>query len=384
MEFQFSEEQEAVRETARRFASDRLAPGYRARERKRSFDRDILAEMGALGLFGTDVPEELGGLGIGCVVSGIVMEELAYADPNIGYILILCSLNGQVLSRFADPALAREVMKDVCAGRKVCASALTEPKGGSDLANLTFSARREGDEYVLKGEKTSVTMSTQADMFLIWARTGTLEDGARGVTTFFVPADLPGIERTEFDDVGAIAVGRGSLFFDNVRIPARYRVGDEGGGFRQVMNAFDYSRGLIGLQVLGAARSSLDEAWRYVSEREAFGKPIVGFQGVSHPLAECETLYEAGRLLCYKTLWLRDRGLPHTKEAAMVKWWLPKVCFDIVHQCLLVHGHYAYTKELPFEQRLRDVMGLQIGDGTAQIQKNIIAREKVGRIAVPK
>jgi cyclohexanecarboxyl-CoA dehydrogenase len=147
------------------------------------------------------------------------------------------------------------------------------------------------------------------------------------------------------------------------------------------MTGFDYSRALIGLQCLAPAAASLEESWRYASEREAFGAPILRNQGVSEPLAEGETLVEAARLLCYKTLWMRDQGLKHTAEAAMCKWWAPKVAFDTIHQCLLTHGHMAYSKELPFQQRLRDVLGLHIGDGTRQIQKMVISREKGGRAA---
>ncbi|MDP7604345.1 MAG: acyl-CoA dehydrogenase family protein, partial [Alphaproteobacteria bacterium] len=161
------------------------------------------------------------------------------------------------------------------------------------------------------------------------------------------------------------------------------RLGTEGDGFRQIMNGFDYSRALIGLQCIAAARASLDETWEYVQERQAFGQPIAKYQGVTQPLAEAETLLEAARLVCYKTLWLRDHGMPHTSEAAMCKWWAPQVAFDVIHRCLITHGHYGYAKDLPHQQRLRDVLGLQIGDGTEQIQKMIISREKIGRVAVP-
>jgi cyclohexanecarboxyl-CoA dehydrogenase len=226
-------------------------------------------------------------------------------------------------------------------------------------------------------------MITQSDRILLFARTGTQEEKARGVSTFVVPLEDANISRAAYDDLGHGAVGRGSVFFDDVRIPGECLIGEEGGGFRQVMHAFDFSRAMIGLQVLGCARASLEEAWQYSTEREAFGKPIAAFQGVTQPLAECETMFEAARLLCYKTLWLRDHDLPHTTEAAMCKWWAPRVAFDIIHRCLLTHGHMGYTKDLPHEQRLRDVLGLQIGDGTDQIQKMIIAREKVGRISLP-
>jgi cyclohexanecarboxyl-CoA dehydrogenase len=160
-----------------------------------------------------------------------------------------------------------------------------------------------------------------------------------------------------------------------VRVPASHRLGAEGSGFVQVMQGFDFSRALIGLQCLAVPRISLAETWAYVSGRKAFGKPLSDNQGVTFPLAEAETMVEAARLLCYRTLAAKDAGVPHTKEAAMCKWWAPKLAFEVVQTCLLLHGHAGYSTELPFEQRLRDVFGLQIGDGTAQIMKLIIARE---------
>ncbi|MBL6954139.1 MAG: acyl-CoA dehydrogenase family protein [Alphaproteobacteria bacterium] len=383
MEFAFTDEQDAIRDTARRFARERLAPGFRQREQDRRIGRDVIAEMGALGLIGADLPAEFGGLGLDCVTAGVIIEEIAAADLSVAYIQLIGSLNGKMLAAHATPELAAKAIGDLCAGRSITALGLTEPGGGSDAANLKLRARRDGDDYILNGEKTSISLSTQADTILLFARTGSEEQRAHGVSTFYAPLDGAGISRTEFDDMGSGAVGRGSLFFDDVRIPADCLLGEEGAGFRQIMGGFDFSRALIGLQVLGAARASLEEAWKYSTEREAFGNPIAAYQGVTQPLAECETFLEAATLLCYKTLWLRDRELPHTKEAAMVKWWAPKVAFDIIHQCLLTHGHYGYTKDLPFEQRMRDVLGLQIGDGTAQIQKMIIAREIVGRVALP-
>ena len=151
-------------------------------------------------------------------------------------------------------------------------------------------------------------------------------------------------------------------------------------GFKQVMQGFDFSRALIALQCLASAAASLEETWQYVTEREAFGRPISEFQDVTHPLAELETKYAGARLLTYQCLWLRDQDLPHTVEAAMVKWWAPQLAFEIVHQCLQTHGHLGYSRDLPHQQRLRDVLGLQIGDGTKQIQKMIIAREYLRRV----
>jgi cyclohexanecarboxyl-CoA dehydrogenase len=383
MDFAFSDEQRSIRDTARRFATDRLAPFYRQRETEGVIDREVMAAMGELGLIGTDLPEEFGGLGLDCLTTGVIIEEIAAADLNAAYVQLMGSLNGKILAAHGERDLAAKIIGDICAGRILTALGLTEPKGGSDAAGLVMRARKVGGDFVLNGEKTSISLSTQAEGVLLFARTGTDAERSRGVSAFYVPLDHPGVSRTAFDDMGHGAVGRGSLFFDDVRIPGNYLLGEEGAGFRQVMAGFDFSRALIGLMVLGPARVSLAEAWEYSTERQAFGNPIAAYQGVTQPLAECETYLEAAATLCYKTLWLRDNGLPHTKEAAMVKWWAPKVAFDIIHQSLLTHGHYGYTKELPLEQRMRDVLGLQIGDGTAQIQKMVIAREIVGRVALP-
>jgi len=160
-------------------------------------------------------------------------------------------------------------------------------------------------------------------------------------------------------------------------VPASHRLGEEGKGFRQVMQGFDYSRALIGLQCLAVAQQSLDETWQWLTERHAFGQQLSAFQGLTHPLAEYQTYVQAARLQCYYALWLKDSGKPHNAEAAMNKWWGPKLAFDVVKQCLLAHGHTGWGEDLPFAQRLRDVLGLQIGDGTAQIMKNIIAREYI-------
>jgi len=383
MDFNFTEEQLAIQQSARRFAEEKLAPEYQNNDKRHTFDRQMLKEMGSLGLIGAELSETYGGLGLGYMTAGIITEEIARADFNVAYIQILAGLNGGIIEKFAEPELAQYWLSRIISGEAIVAVALTEPSAGSDAANLKLKAQRKGDVYVLNGEKTSISAAAQADVAVVFARTGTVEDKARGVSAFLVPLDNPNSERTHFDDLGESVVGRGSLFFDNVEVPAINMLGDEGMGFIQVMQGFDYSRALIGLECLAAAKVSLEEAWEQVTTREAFGKKISKFEGVSFPLAEAETYVEAARLLCYKTLWLRDQGQPHTSEAAMCKWWAPKLAFETVHNCLLAHGHGGYSKDYPIQQRLRDVLGLQIGDGTAQIQKIIIAREKIGRDGVP-
>jgi cyclohexanecarboxyl-CoA dehydrogenase len=378
----FDDDQIALRDMTRRFARERLKPDYQKREAQEGIDRALLKEMGALGLIGVDLPEKYGGMGLSGLTAGLVIEEIAYGDFNVSYVQLLDSMFGTLIHRNARPELAQKWIPPLVAGDALMALGLTEPRGGSDAANLELKARRDGDVYVLSGEKTSITFCEQADSIILFARTGAAREGARGVTAFLVPLDLPGIQCTRFNDLGSKIIGRGSIFFEDVRIPAENRIGDEGKGFTQVMQGFDYSRILIALQCIAAAQASIDETWAYIKERRAFGAPLAQYQGVTFPIVEFETQLAACRQLCYHGLALRDAGLPHTAEAAMVKWMAPKTAFDAIHQCILTHGHAGWSMDLPHQQRLRDAMGLEIGDGTAQIMKLIVARERVGRVAV--
>jgi cyclohexanecarboxyl-CoA dehydrogenase len=381
--FGLSEDQQAIRAAARQFAQAVLRPGYQQRERAGKLDRATVLRMGALGLIAPGLPEAMGGQDLDSVTLGLLHEELARGDFNLAYLPLLAALNGQILLRCAREEVARQYLPGLARGEVLSALALTEPHAGSDAAHIRLQARRDGARYLLNGEKASISLAMDADVAITFVRTGSEADGARGISALLVPLDAPGVRRVPSTDVGSLIVGRGALFFDEVSVPSRYLLGEEGRGFTQVMQGFDFSRALIGLQCLGAAAASLEETWAYASQRSAFGRPVVQFEGVSFPLAEAETLLEAARLLCLKTLWLKDQGAPHTAEAAMCKWWAPQVAFDVIHRCLLLHGHAGYGQDLPHQQRLRDVLGLQIGDGTAEIMKLIIARERAGRAAVP-
>jgi len=371
----------ALAEHARRFARDKVAPGFLERDQTRVLDRGLMQAMGQMGFIAPELPEAVGGQGLGCLAAGVIHEEIARADLSLSYINLLASLNGQILSEHGDPAVVSPWLQRLTQGEALLAIALTEPRGGSDAAQLRLRVERVGQEYVINGEKTSISAADQADAVVVFGRTGSVESGAHGVTALLVPTDVSGLTRSRFDCHGQRAIGRGSLFFENVRVPVQHRLGDENKGFVQVMQGFDFSRALIGLQVLAVARVALEETWAYVAQREAFGKPLASFQGVSHSLADFDTQVTAARLLCLQTLWLKDHDLPHTSEAAMCKWWGPKLSYDTIHACLLMFGHGGYDRG-PMEQRLRDVLGFQIGDGTAQIMKTIVARDRAGRKAV--
>jgi cyclohexanecarboxyl-CoA dehydrogenase len=382
MDFAFTPEQEELVRTLRAFSRKELAPHSAEWDRTGRFPWDAWRRMGELGLFGLRAPAAWGGQEADLVTTGIAIEEIGRGDFSCTYGIQLACLAGEIVGRNGSEEVKRRWLPPVIRGEAVMAIALTEPGVGSDAAHLACRAERHGDEYVITGEKSGISLGMVAHAAMVFARTGP-GAGARGVTAFLVPLDLPGVTRSALHDLGSRAVGRAVLSFDHVRVPASHRLGPEGAGFYEVMRGFDFNRVLIALACLGVAQVSLEETMRYVQERRAFGRPIVQFEGVSFPLAEAATLLEAARLLSYKALWLADRGERHTKEAAMAKWWAPKLAVETIHQCLLLHGHYGYTDELPFGQRLRDVIGLEIGDGTAEIMKLIVARELMGREALP-
>jgi cyclohexanecarboxyl-CoA dehydrogenase len=382
MDFALSERQSAYRDTARRIAVERLAPDYQVRERRGFIEPELCRELGAHGLIAPEIAEQLGGRGADRLTAGVITEEIARGDFNVAYLQVVGSLVGQILAGNACPDVAEEWVPRICRGEEIVGIGLSEPHAGSDAGMPRLRAHRERGGWVLNGQK-SLSFCSQAAAMVAFARTSAEEVRAKGISAFLVPLEAPGVRRELFRDMGTVAVGRGCAHFDDVWIPDDHLLGDEGQGFSQVMHGFDFSRALIGLQCVGAAQVTVEETWQYVSHREAFDQPLSKFQGVSFPLAESETLLAAARLLCYQTLWLKDRGLPHTAQAAMCKWWAPKVSTDVIQDCLLLHGQFGYKTDRPIQQRLRDTLGLQIGDGTAQIMKLVIARQRLGRALAP-
>jgi cyclohexanecarboxyl-CoA dehydrogenase len=376
--FAFTDEQEQFRQAVARFARERVAPGYRDRSNSSAYPMDLHRELASLGVLGIGLPEKFGGTGDEDPVTlGIACEEVGAADVNLAAAPVVIGLTGAQLALGATAAVQERWLPGLIDGTEMVAIGLTEPEAGSDAAALRTTAVPVDGGWRITGEKNSVSHLHAAGATLVYARRpGTARSA--GVSAFLVEADRPGVSTGSFTDMGQGPIGRGTLYLEDVFVPADNLVGTEGQAFGLVMSHFDYSRAAIGLQCLGAARASLAETYAYVRDRRAFGKPIAAFQGVSLPLAEHATLVDAARWACYRTLWLRQAGLPHTTEAAMCKWWAPVVAKNAIEACLLTHGHYGWSDELPFQQRFRDVFGYQIGDGSAQIQKQVIASRLIG------
>jgi len=369
--FGLSEEQLIYREQIRRFALQELVAKRSEWDRKKSRPTAMVEKAVERGLVSSEMDH---------VTRGIMVEEVGYADFNCALPFLVATEPFELNRLDGVPEeVSGPVRQAVREGRTIIAVGFTEPGGGSDVGAFVSKAELDGDEWVINACKNSLSWA-DSDHFIITCRT---EDSRRGIwslSNFFVPGDLPGVSAPRlWDDVGSRAAPRGEVRFDDVRIPKNYLIGKRGRAYEQMAQLFDTNRAYIGLKCIGAAQASVDETCEFAKQREVMGHPISQYQGVSFPLVEAETRLEAARLLCYKTLWLRDNALPNAKEGAMCKWWVPELTFDIVRECLTLHGHYGYSTELPFEQRLRDILGWQIGDGTAQVSKLVVARAMFGK-----
>ncbi|RKQ35909.1 cyclohexanecarboxyl-CoA dehydrogenase [Oceanobacillus halophilus] len=378
MDFSFSEEQEYFRDMLKEFAKEELLSNYTKWDRDGTMPRHLWKRLGQLGVNGLRIPTEYGGSEADCVTTGIAAEEIGRGDFNLTYAVMLNSLIGEIITNHASEELKREWLPQIASGEKIVGIALTEPAAGTDAAGIQTTAIYQDGVYILNGEKSGISVATISDAFIIFAKTNP-ELGNRGISAFILPSDLPGVECKGYEDMGNIPIGRGSIYLNDVELPEKYLIGQENKGFAQVMNGFDLSRLLIGLQCVGAGFQSLDETIEHVKVRQSFGKPLAKYQGVSFPIVTHYTQLEMIKWQAYRGLWLRDQGLKHSKESASVKWMGPKCSQEAIHECLLLNGHYAYTKEMPLEQRLRDVIGLEIGDGTAQANQMVIAKDIIGK-----
>lgn len=378
--FIFNKEHRAFTEVVSRYTQKELADGYLHRATQDEFFWDVYHELGRHGLLGITVSQEYGGQDADAVASGIACETVSRSDFNVAFVLFNSIAVGGLINQAGSQQLREQWLPHVVEGRKLVAFGLTEPESGSDAAALRMTARRVSHGWVLNGEKTSVSLGMHAHSVVIFARS---DSHHNGVTAFVVPTDVEGVQRSPIHDAGFRPTGRASVAFNEVFVPDDCVLGEVGQGFRLVMRTFDYSRVLLGLMAIGTADAALTMAVEYAKQRHAFGTPIARFQGVSFTIAEHATLLEAAKWLSYRALALRDANVPHTKEASMVKWWAPRIAVQAIHDSIILHGHVGYSEDLPLQQMQRDVAGLEIGDGTPQIQKMIVAREIFGREFLP-
>jgi cyclohexanecarboxyl-CoA dehydrogenase len=377
----FTEEQKRFCEWVRTFAQNELSVGAKERQKLEYISPEVISKLASAGLLEMGAAPKYAKRPTDCVTLGIAIEEICKVDYS-AMIVLLVQLVVYGLADFMTEELRQNVLPAAASGKSLLCFANTEPDCGSDAAAIKTKAVRDGDYYVINGEKTSISGGMQSDAVFMTARTGK-EAGVKGVTLFYVPLDAPGVSRSIFHDMGNITAGRASLIFDQVRVPVTFRIGNEGEGFTKVMRTFDASRVLVALSALGLAEASLNDAIEYVKQRAVFGNAMSRYEGISFKLAEHATMLDAARMLCYKALKLRDEGLPHSKEAAMTKWFAPKCAVDATHDILVMIGNKGYSEEYPFEQRWRDAISCLLGDGTAEVMKIIVAREMLGSQFAP-
>ncbi|HRR13521.1 MAG TPA: acyl-CoA dehydrogenase [Thermoanaerobaculia bacterium] len=376
MRIELSEEQLLLQDTVRRFAAEVVAPRAKEIDESGVFPREFFARAAELGLTGVAVPEQYGGAGMDVVSYCLVIEEISRACASSGVIL---SVNNSLV---CDPILAfgteeqkREFLTPLAAGEKIGCFALTEPEAGSDAAALRTTARRDGDDYLLDGSKVFITNGLAADVAIVFASVD-LSRGHKGITAFLVPMDTPGLTRGGHQyKLGVQASGTTELFFENLRVPARYRLGDEGQGFRIAMATLDGGRIGIAAQAVGIARGAFEEARRYARERQQFGRAIAEFQTIQFYLADMAVEIDAARLLTWKAAWKKQQGGRYSLEAAQAKLFASEAAQRVTNKALQIHGGYGYTREYNVERYFRDARITEIYEGTSEIQKLVIAEQ---------
>jgi len=369
LDFSFSRTHEEFRSALREFALKELLPRYQEFDATQEYPREQIKKVIAFGedfFRGREDEWDL-------VAVGITAEEIARGDFNV----VLPSLGRPYHEHFLgalSPAQRERWVPGLLSGDQTIGLAITEPAAGSDMGRLEATAVRRDDRWTLNGVKNSVSF-LNAHVFYVFVRSDPNASGWEGLSSFLIPRDTPGLSLEPVDDLGCRAVPRGVLRMEDVEVGDADLVGELGSAFVRISRFFDINRAVIGLKCVGAALQSLDETVDRVTERVAFGQPLMGHQGVSFPLAEAATLLELARWQCYRVLWMREQGIECQRDGAMAKWFAPKVAAETIQKCLTFHGHLGYSKQLPIQQRLRDVLGWLIGDGSEEVMKLIIARD---------
>lgn len=375
MNFQLTEEQELLRDVARKFAEEHLAPGVIERDDKAKMPVDQIKQLGELGFMGIMVPEKWKGAGMDTVSYVLAIEEISRVDASAGVILsINNSLVCQIFLDWANEHQLKSYLTKLASGKWLGAFSLSEPQSGSDAGNLRTFAEKSNGHYILNGIKNWVSNGISSDLVIVFALT-TKGIGHKGVSAFCVEKGTPGLTTGKKEEKLGI---RGSdtceLYFENCKVPVENLIQEEGSGFHIAMKTLDGGRIGIGAQAVGIAQASLDRALEYSKERKQFGKPISSFGAIKSKLAQMATNIEASRLLVLRAAALKDNHQPYTKEAAMGKLFASQTAMDAARECVQIFGGYGYMQEYGVERLMRDAKITQIYEGTSEIQELVIAR----------
>ena len=375
MNFELTEDQILIRESAKDFAQNEIAPSAVQRDKESVFPHEIVKKLGELGFLGMMVPPEYGGAGLDTVSYALAMIEISKIDASVGVIM---SVNNSLvcygLEKYGSDFIKQKYLVPLSKGEKLGAFALSEPEAGSDATKQKTTADKDGSFFVLNGIKNWITNGTTADYYLVMATTNK-ELGHKGISTFVVEKGTPGFEHgVKEDKLGIRSSDTSSLTFENCKVPAENLVWEEGKGFNFAMNTLNGGRIGIASQAVGIAEAALEAAIKYAKERKAFGQTISNFQAIQFMLADMSVKVDAAKLLTLKAAALKDAKKPYYKEAAMAKLYASKIAVQNALDAIQIHGGYGYVREYLVERYLRDAKITEIYEGTSEIQKIVIAR----------
>jgi butyryl-CoA dehydrogenase len=376
MNFDLTEEQRLLKETIRDFAETQIAPGAAERDEAARFPNELIPKMAELGLFGIMIPQEYGGAGLDAFSAAIIVEELARVDAAVA--LIVASHNSLCAAHifsFGNEVQKQKYLSPLARGQKLGAWALTEPGSGSDAAALKTRATLEGDHWVLNGEKQFTTQGSTAGVYVIMASTDRSR-GKRGISAFIVERGTTGLSIGRIENkLGVRASDTAAVRLEAVRVPKENVLGELNGGFYEVLKVLQGGRVGIGAMAVGIAQGALEESIKYAMMRKQFGKPIAEFEAIQWMLADMATEIEAARLLVYRAARLKDKGLPFLKAASEAKLYAAETAMRGTTKAIQIHGGYGYIKDYPVERYFRDAKICEIGEGTSEIQRMVIAKE---------
>ena len=380
MDLDLAPEHALLRATIRDFMTTEVAPVIDEHERERRFPTEIVTKIGELGWLGIPIPEDEGGAGLDTLAYAIAVEEIGRVWGSLGLIVAAhTSLGCGPLHLAGTDDQKQRYLVPMASGKVLGAYGLTEPGAGSDAGGTRTTARLEDDCWVIDGSKRFITNAGHAGTYVVTARTGTTDKGDAEISAFIVPADTPGFSVGRLEDkLGLHASATGELRFENARIPAENLLGTKGEGFRTFLKILDGGRISIGALAVGLAQAALDASIPYAQTREQFGRPIGTFQGVAFMVADMATEIEAARGLVWRSAWLKDQGRDYGLVAAEAKLFASEVSSRATNAAIQIHGGYGYTTDYPVERYLRDAKLTEIGEGTSQVQRLVIARKILG------
>lgn len=379
MEFDLTSEQRQIQETVRQFVDERILPNAIENDQNHFLDLDVIRGMADLGLLGLVVPEEYGGSGLDFVSEALVCEEVERGENAFRTLIsVHVGLNSLSLLEYATEEQKQRYLVPQAKGEKLGCFGLTEPGAGSDVAAMRSTAIRDGDTYVLNGQKTWISFADVADHALVFAKTDP-DAGHRGISAFLIEREWPGVTSRDIPGkLGAWAGSTGELFFENVEVPEANRIGDEGRGFQIAMHSLDHGRFTVAAGALGVIRACLETSVEYARERETFGKTIGQYQFVQDMIAEMVLGYETSKLLVMHAAWRKNQGVRNTRETSLAKWHATEAAFRAADLAIQVHGAYGFAAEYGIERYFRNARAPILYEGTTQIHKMMQAEHALG------